>query len=125
QTMSTDSLNPDPTDEPVSDLASSAAEESPAAEDAPTLASSLDIGGSAPVEASEDAAPHFEPTIRGKVDRFGVAWGTGRRKTAVARVRVKDGDGKFTVNGRELKDYFPIERDLGLISAPLRATDMV
>ena len=31
----------------------------------------------------------------------------GRRKTAVARIYVKDGDGKITVNDRDYKDYFP------------------
>ena len=41
----------------------------------------------------------------------GVALGTGRRKTAVARVRVKPGNGKVTVNDRELLDYFPSEKD--------------
>ncbi|MEM7233545.1 MAG: 30S ribosomal protein S9, partial [Planctomycetota bacterium] len=43
-------------------------------------------------------------------------WGTGRRKTAVARVRVKDGSGKIMVNKRELKEYFPNARDRGLPS---------
>lgn len=85
------------------------------------LASGLDIGSEAGAEAVE-AAPYFEPTIRGKIDRFGVCWGTGRRKTAVARVRLKDGSGLFTVNGRPLEEYFPVERDLGMIHAPLKAT---
>jgi small subunit ribosomal protein S9 len=33
-------------------------------------------------------------------------WGTGRRKTATARVRIKPGTGKFTVNGREFEQFF-------------------
>ncbi|HUG17802.1 MAG TPA: 30S ribosomal protein S9 [Planctomycetaceae bacterium] len=37
--------------------------------------------------------------------------GTGRRKTSVARVRLKPGDGKIIINERELADFFPIERD--------------
>ena len=41
----------------------------------------------------------------------GVALGTGRRKTAVARVRVKPGTGKVTINDRELLHYFPTEKD--------------
>lgn len=95
---------------------------SPELEPATTLASGLDIGSEA-VESVDDAAPAFEPNIRGKIDRFGVAWGTGRRKTSVARVRVKEGSGSFTVNGRPLEDYFPVERDRGMIFAPLQATD--
>jgi len=34
--------------------------------------------------------------------------GTGRRKKAIARIRVRPGSGKITINGRELKEYFPI-----------------
>jgi small subunit ribosomal protein S9 len=90
-------------------------------EDVPDLSSTLDIGSES-VESAEPA-PHFDPIIRGKIDRFGVAWGTGRRKTAVARVRVKDGSGKCVVNGRPVEEYFPVERDLGMIQAPLKATD--
>ena len=35
--------------------------------------------------------------------------GTGRRKTAVARVRLAAGTGKFTINGRPMTSYFPVE----------------
>src|SRR4051794_38315081 len=38
-------------------------------------------------------------------------WGTGRRKTAVARVRIAPGSGKIQVNGRSLNEYFKNERD--------------
>jgi len=46
--------------------------------------------------------------------------GTGRRKTAVARVRVRPGTGKININGRELSQYFPFERDQADAIAPLR-----
>jgi small subunit ribosomal protein S9 len=49
--------------------------------------------------------------------------GTGRRKTAVARVRIQDGSGKLTINERELNEYFPMERDQQMILAPLKATE--
>lgn len=67
--------------------------------------------------------PEFAPMLRGRVDRFGVAIGTGRRKTSVARVRIKEGNGKFTINGRTLEDYCPLERNRKMIEAPLRATE--
>ncbi|MEX0727373.1 MAG: 30S ribosomal protein S9 [Planctomycetaceae bacterium] len=51
--------------------------------------------------------------------------GTGRRKTSVARVRIRPGSGKFTINGRELADYFPVERYRLTIEAPLRDTNNV
>jgi len=38
-------------------------------------------------------------------------WGTGRRKAAVARVRIRPGDGAFTVNNKDLKQYFTESRD--------------
>src|SRR5665213_3238037 len=52
-------------------------------------------------------------------------WGTGRRKTAVARVRIREGTGKFVVNGLEMKVYFPLEVQQRDVLAPLTATDMV
>ncbi len=61
-------------------------------------------------------------TIRGHVDKFGVAWGTGRRKTAVARVRIRDGQGLLYINGRRLEDYFKLEVHRNRIEGPLKAT---
>jgi small subunit ribosomal protein S9 len=49
--------------------------------------------------------------------------GTGRRKTAVARVRLAAGSGKITVNGRALENYFLIEAQRGLVVQPLTVTD--
>ena len=48
---------------------------------------------------------------------------TGRRKTSVARVRLVAGDGKFTLNGRPLQDYFPVESLQGQVIEPFRATE--
>lgn len=53
----------------------------------------------------------------------GYHWGTGRRKSSIARVRIKQGTGKFVVNGREVEKYFHLERDRNTIVAPLDATD--
>ncbi len=50
-------------------------------------------------------------------------WGLGRRKRAVARVRIRPGEGKFLINKREVNNYFPNERDRQLVVAPLSATD--
>ena len=79
--------------------------------------------GESSEEAEEPRIPRQPTLIRGKIDRHGVAIGTGRRKTSVARVRVVDGDGGMTINGRDLDDYFQIERDRLLIEAPLKATE--
>lgn len=48
--------------------------------------------------------------------------GTGRRKTAVARVRLASGSGKITVNGRAFENYFPLETQRGVVSQPLTVT---
>jgi len=50
-------------------------------------------------------------------------WGVGRRKTAVARVRIALGGGKIEINGRELNDYFTSERDRKAIFGPLEVTN--
>jgi small subunit ribosomal protein S9 len=44
---------------------------------------------------------------------------TGRRKTAVARVRLRAGGGTITVNGRDLEAYFPAVKDRALVSGAL------
>jgi len=49
--------------------------------------------------------------------------GTGRRKTAVARVRMASGAGKITVNGRAFETYFPTETLRGVVTAPLTRTE--
>ncbi len=49
--------------------------------------------------------------------------GTGRRKTAVARVRLASGSGKITVNNRSFDNYFPIEALRMLASQPLTVTE--
>lgn len=60
---------------------------------------------------------------RGKLDKNGVAIGTGRRKTAVARVRLKPGPGNVEINGRPLAEFFRLERDRLVVESPLRAAD--
>ena len=45
---------------------------------------------------------------------------TGRRKQAIARVRLTDGSGKITANGRDFDDYFPSSVHRQLITEPLR-----
>lgn len=47
---------------------------------------------------------------------------TGRRKEAVARVRIRPGSGQITVNGRDLDHYFPSETHRMVVTEPLRLT---
>ncbi len=52
-------------------------------------------------------------------------YGTGRRKSAVARVFIKTGTGKITVNGKAAAEYFSRETGLMVIRQPLELTNNV
>ncbi len=54
-----------------------------------------------------------------------VYMGTGRRKNAVARVRLVPGTGKITVNGREALEYFGREALVNFAKTPFKVTDTV
>ena len=60
------------------------------------------------------SAPAAKPTY---------VWGTGRRKTSVARVRIAAGSGKITVNRRELNEYFTVEKDRKAIFGPVEVSN--
>ena len=55
--------------------------------------------------------------------KSGDALGTGRRKTSVARVRIRAGNGKITINSRPFEEFFVREQDRNAVMAPLTATD--
>ena len=68
----------------------------------------------APVASAEAGAPTGpKPTY---------IWGVGRRKSAVARVRIAPGNGRIEINGKTLNDYFTNERDRKAIFGPLEVT---
>jgi len=50
-------------------------------------------------------------------------WGTGRRKSAVARVRIAEGSGTIKVNGREVDNFFSEIQDREAVTAPLDLLD--
>ena len=58
-----------------------------------------------------------------KTRNNGDALGTGRRKSAVARVRVRLGSGKITINKRPLDEYFVLEQHRQAVLKPLQAVD--
>ena len=71
-------------------------------QDAPTLGDVMPEGLTAEAEPPIDTAPVYER----KVDAQGRSYATGKRKNAVARVWIKPGSGRMTVNGREGEAYF-------------------
>jgi small subunit ribosomal protein S9 len=70
------------------------------AEDTKTLADLKDLAG------AMGTAPAAAAPVQPMVDALGRSYATGRRKNAVARVWVKRGPGKITVNGKDFAAYF-------------------
>ncbi|MDB6428351.1 30S ribosomal protein S9 [Curtobacterium sp. 20TX0008] len=67
--------------------------------------------------ASSEAAPRQILNVSGGA--------VGRRKEAIARVRLVPGGGSFTVNGRTLEDYFPNKLHQQLINDPFKVLDLL
>lgn len=76
------------------------------------------VGG----EPSEPRAPTM-PLREQELDQYGRAYATGRRKDAVARVWLKPGKGKVTINGREQEVYFARPTLRLVINQPFAITD--
>lgn len=72
-------------------------------------------------EAKQPAAkPVLGPGNKSK-EKYGYWWGTGRRKTSIARVRIRPGSGKLIVNKKELDSFFSREQDRKAVVAPLKS----
>ena len=52
-------------------------------------------------------------------------YGTGRKKHSVARVRLYNGTGKITINGRDIDDYFGLETLKLIVRQPLNSLDLI
>ena len=52
-------------------------------------------------------------------------YGTGRRKNAIARVRLIEGNGKILVNGKDLDEYFGLETLKVIVKQPLSVTNSI
>ena len=76
-------------------------------------------------DAPQAAAPSSEPVElpEPKIDAQGRAYATGRRKDAVARVWIKPGNGKITVNNREFEKYFARPALRMVIAQPSEAAE--
>jgi small subunit ribosomal protein S9 len=69
------------------------------------------------------AAPEAGPVHVQKLDKFGRAYATGKRKNAVARVWIKPGKGKITINTKEYRAYFARPVLQMLLEQPLKAAN--
>ena len=54
-----------------------------------------------------------------------IYYGTGRRKSSVARVRLVPGEGKVTINGRDMEEYFGLKTLELIVRQPLNLTETV
>src|SRR3954449_10486204 len=82
------------------------------------IADSIDTPASFSTESAPADAPQRPPlTVPGAA--------VGRRKEAIARVRLVPGSGTITVNGREFADYFPNKLHQQLINDPFKVLDLV
>lgn len=88
----------------LSDLANLTGQQAPAA--APQAAPAAEVGADAPAAAPVEPARPTMPLRAQEIDAYGRAYATGRRKDAVARVWLKPGSGKITINGRDQEVYF-------------------
>jgi small subunit ribosomal protein S9 len=70
----------------------------------------------------QDATPEVAVQERFTRPIDGFIWGTGRRKSSVARVRLKYGGGKITVNGKDYKAFFPTILSQLTVTGPLALT---
>lgn len=95
------------------------AEEARSLED---LKSALKDAGS---DVATPEAPEEEVLAEPKIDEHGRAYATGKRKNAIARVWIKPGSGKITVNGRDQEVYFarPVLRMV--VAQPFEAAERV
>ena len=84
----------------------------------------LDDATATPTSESAEAVKSTLPMVREKkIDALGRAYGTGKRKAAIARVWIKPGKGTITVNGRLASDYFASAVREMVIAQPFEATN--
>ncbi len=105
------------------------AEEKKTLEDLGEAVAAATAEAAAPAEAGEETAapaPVVEAdvaVVEPQIDELGRSYATGKRKDAVARVWIKPGSGKITVNGRTVETYFarPVLRMM--INQPFGVTE--
>lgn len=86
--------------------------------DAAAAADAINEAFDATATEPEPVAP---PPAPKPIDGF--VWGVGRRKTSVARVRMKYGEGKMMVNGKDFEEFFPTSQSQLTVLGPLNTTE--
>jgi small subunit ribosomal protein S9 len=99
------------------------AEETPAVDTATTEAPAADAAATDEAPAAPVNVQPEAPLREQQLDKYGRAYATGRRKDAVARVWLKPGTGKITVNGRDQEVYFARPTLRLVINQPFTVTE--
>jgi small subunit ribosomal protein S9 len=79
-----------------------------------------DVEADAPSSYTSESAP----VVTERRSASGPGAATGRRKQAIARVRLVPGTGQWTINGRTLDDYFPNKVHQQIVNEPLKTLDV-
>jgi small subunit ribosomal protein S9 len=88
-----------------------------------TIETAVDADVDVPSEYTTESTPSVDTPARSV--NIAAAGATGRRKEAVARVRITPGSGSWTVNGRPLEEYFPNKLHQQLVKEPFVLTQLV
>ncbi len=91
------------------------------------MAETIDIGADEELDAPSEYTTETAalPDVPPRAVNIAPAGATGRRKEAVARVRITPGSGQWTVNGRTLENYFPNKLHQQLVNEPFVLTSLV
>jgi small subunit ribosomal protein S9 len=79
-----------------------------------------DVEADAPSSYTSESAP----VVTERKSASGPGAATGRRKQAVARVRIVPGSGRYTINGRELEHYFPNRVHQQIVNEPFKVLEL-
>ncbi|MBT4921645.1 MAG: 30S ribosomal protein S9 [Rickettsiales bacterium] len=80
------------------------------------------------IEVEADSNQNLEPVsilTKSNIDSLGRSYGTGKRKTSIARVWIKKGAGKVVINKKDLTKYFSFAKYQVVVNQPFVTTDAV
>lgn len=121
----TDQQHPQQPEQPVKEDQTTQPAQSPLIDN--NLASALKPAGAEPsaqAGAPAEGAPGTKKKkTAGELGPKEFCWGTGRRKSSIARVRLRPGSGKIMVNNKEMENFFVRAQDRNDVVAPLKATE--
>lgn len=69
--------------------------------------------------------PNNQASLKPKIDKLGRSYATGKRKSSIARVWIKPGKGKITVNNKQITKYFAGETAVSITKIPFIVTDTI